>query len=158
MFKLCFYCELVSFLGSQFMQDTPLQPKQIVVKTTPYCLHVPFFPAQSILHPYLTIFTSSGGATCLVILIGIIPCFVRCQPLHSCIWWYIQSTYCCAAPKVGPQASVFTKCWVCLDIFSWYWCTRSLSRVFSLLPPSRRSRIFSPACNMSFLSDAKGPQ
>ena len=81
MFKLCFYCELVSFLGSQFMQDTPLQPKQIVVKTTPYCLHVPFFPAQSILHPYLTIFNSSGGATCLVILIGIIPCFVRCQPL-----------------------------------------------------------------------------
>ena len=63
------------------MQDTPLQPKQIIVKTTPYCLHVPFFHAQSILQPYLTIFNSSGGATCLFILIGIIPCFVSCQPI-----------------------------------------------------------------------------
>ena len=45
------------------MQDTPLQPEQILVKTTLYCLHVLFLRAQSILRPYLIIFNSSGGAT-----------------------------------------------------------------------------------------------
>ena len=46
-------------------------------------------------------------------------------------------------------------CRVCPDIFSWYLCTRSSSGVFFLFSSSNRSRIFSPACNMSFLSDAK---
>ena len=55
---------------------------------------------------------------------------------------------------MGPRASTFTKYWICLDIFSWYLCRRSSSRVFFLLPPNRRTRIFSPACNMSSLSDA----
>ena len=31
------------------------------------------------------------------------------------------------------------------DIFSWYLCTRCSSRIFPLLPPSRKSRIFSRA-------------
>ena len=94
MFKLCFFYGSVSFLGSQ---DTPLQPEQMLVQTMPYCLHVQFYRAQSLLLQYVTIFNSSGGATCLVISIGIIPCFVSCQPhfkgssskspLHSCIWW-----------------------------------------------------------------------
>ena len=58
------------------MQETPLQPEQMLVQTTPYCLHVQFFRAQSILKPYLTIFNNFVGATCLIILISIIPCFV----------------------------------------------------------------------------------
>ena len=62
------------------MQDTPLQPKQMLVQTTAYCLHVQFYRAPSVLQPYSTIFNSSGGAACLVILIAIIPCFVSCQP------------------------------------------------------------------------------
>ena len=66
----------MSFLGSEFMQHTPLQPEQMLVQTTPYYLHVEFFRAQSVLQPYLTIFSSSNGATCLVILIAIIPRFV----------------------------------------------------------------------------------
>ena len=52
LFKLCFYDESVSFLGSQIIQDTPLQPKQMLVKITPYCLHVKFFRVRSILQPY----------------------------------------------------------------------------------------------------------
>ena len=54
---------------------------------------------------------------------------------------------------IGPRVSILTECWVCPDIFSWYLCTRRTSKVFSHLPLNRRSRIFSPACNMSFLSD-----
>ena len=52
------------------MQVNPLQHEQMLVKTTPYCLHVQFFRMQSILQPYLTIFNSSGGAICLVISIS----------------------------------------------------------------------------------------
>ena len=88
-------------------------------------------------------------ATCSVISIGIILRLVSWQchfkgsiaysPLHSCVWWYIRSTCWCAASEVDPQASTFTEC-------------HSSSRVFFLLSASRRSRIFSPTCNMSFLS------
>ena len=122
-----------------------------------------FFRVQSVLKPCVTIFNSSGGTACLVISIGITPRFVSCQPhlkesstyspFHSCIWWYIQSTCWFTASEVDPQASNLTECQVCPNILSWNLCTRSSSRVLSLLPPSRRSRIFSPACNMSFLPD-----
>ena len=46
------------------MQNTPLQPKQMLVQTTPYCLHVQFSQAQAALQPYLTIFNSFDGAAC----------------------------------------------------------------------------------------------
>ena len=55
------------------------------------------FRMQSVLQPHLIILNSSGGTTCLIILIGVIPCLVSCQPhikgsstlshLHPCIWW-----------------------------------------------------------------------
>ena len=61
--------------------NTPLQPKQMLVQATPYHLHVQFFRMQSVLHPYLAIFNSSGGITCLVILIAIISRSVSWQ-LH----------------------------------------------------------------------------
>ena len=70
----------MSFLYLQFKQDTPLQSEQILVQTTPYYLHVQFYRTHTVLQPYLTIFNSSGGATCLVVSIGIIPCFVTCRP------------------------------------------------------------------------------
>ena len=58
-----------------------------------------------------------------------------------------------AHAEVGPKALTLTGCRVCPDIFSYCLCTRSTSRDFSLLSHSRRSRTFSPTCNMYFLSD-----
>ena len=95
MLKLkCFHHGSVSFIGSKFMQDTPMQLEQMLVQTTPYCLHVQFFCVQSVLQPHLTVFHNFGGATCLVILIDIILHLVNCQPhfkgsstwsfLHAC--------------------------------------------------------------------------
>ena len=39
----------LTFIGSQFMQDNPLQPEQKLVQTY---LRVQFFRAQSVLQPY----------------------------------------------------------------------------------------------------------
>ena len=104
MLKIKFFClESVSFNGSQIMQDIPMQPEKMFVETTPYCLHVQLFRMQSVWQTHLTVFSSSGGDTCLVISIGIIPRLVSCQPqfeesstfspLYSCIWWYIKSIW-----------------------------------------------------------------
>ena len=145
------------------MQDIPMQPEKMLVETTPYCLHVQLFRVQSVWQTHLTVFSSSGGDTCLVISIGIIPRLVSCQPqfeesstfspLYSCIWWYIKSTCCRAASEVGPRASTLMGYQVWLEIFSWYLYTQSSSRIFSTLPPRRKIRFFSPAWDMSFLSD-----
>ena len=62
----------MSFIGLQSMQDTPLYPKQMLVQITQHCLDMQFFRVQFVVQPHLIILNSSGGATCLLISIGII--------------------------------------------------------------------------------------
>ena len=83
----------MSFIGLQSMQDTPLHPKQMLVQITQHCLDMHFFRVQFVVQPHLIIFNSSGGATCLLILIGIIGLQFQSHfigsgtlpPLHSFI-------------------------------------------------------------------------
>ena len=144
------------------MQYTPLQSEQMLVQTMPYCLHVQFFRAQSILQQlFLTalvvLLVWSFRSALFLVLLAVNP--ILRDPAHSSLSTLVSYDICKAHIAVHhlewvQEVQLSWNVGVCLDIFSWYLCTRSSSRVFSLLPLSGRSRIFSPACNMSFLPDA----
>ena len=147
----------------QLMQYTLLQPKQMLIQTIPYCLHAEFYRAQSVLQPYLTIFDSSCGATCLVISISIIFCFVSCQSHFNGLTHSPLSTILCDDISKTHAAVERLKCVLELQLsrnvesvlhFLMIFMYTKLIKSFLLLPHNRRSRIFSPACNMSSLSDA----
>ena len=73
------------------------------------------FRMQSVLQPHLIILSSSGGTTCLINLIGVIPCLVSCQPILRDPARPISTL---VSDEVGPKASTLTECYVCPDIFS----------------------------------------
>ena len=74
------------------------------------------FRMQSVLQPHLIILNNSGGTTCLIILIGVIPCLVSCQPILRDPAHCPVSTP--VSDEVGSKASTLTECHVCPDIFS----------------------------------------
>ena len=143
----------MSFIDLQSMQDTPLHPKQMLVQITQHSLDMQFFRVQFAVQTHLIIFNSSGGATCLLILIGIIGLQFWSHfngssiltPLHSFMWRYTQRTCCIWSGYKGFNLDA-------MPCVSWHFLIIGPSKVYSLLPTDRRSSFFFPNCNMYFLS------
>ena len=123
-----------------------------------------FFCVQSVLQLFkaLSIFNVCGGATFLVISSDIISHLGSYQPiLRDQAYCILSTLYLMIYLKHMLLCNIWSgfKNFIFEGMlrFSWHsliiFMTKKLIKSFLSLPPSRRSRTFSPACNMHFQSN-----